>query len=87
MYQEDAEAREHQRELVAIAADREKGVWGSPPLAPNEFPYEALYVCATTDEFGVQRWFVEDGNADWISEAFDTRDLAEAELARLQEAA
>lgn len=87
MYQEDAEARDHRRALIEAEDDRKKGVYGTPPLGPNEFPYEALYVCATTDEFGQQRWFVEDGNADWISDPFDTRDLAEAELARLQEAA
>lgn len=85
MYQEDAEAREHQRALIEAEADRQKGVWGQAPLAPTEFPWEGLYLVATTDEFGVQRWFVEDGNADWISEAFDTRDLAQEELNHLKE--
>lgn len=86
-YQEDAEHREHQRELVAIEADRQKGIWGSAPLAPDEFAWDRFHLSATVDEFGQQRWFVEDGDADWISEAFDTRDLAQAELERLKEEA
>ena len=84
-FQEDAERHDHERQLVAAEADRQKGVWGSAPLAPEEFPYDRFHLSATVDEFGQQRWFVEDGDGDWISEAFDTRDLAEGELNRLKE--
>ena len=83
-FQEDAEARDHQRQLVENEADRQKGVWGQAPLGPEEYPYKPLYISMTTDESGQERWFVEDARADWISEAFDNYDLAADELARLE---
>lgn len=35
-----------------------------------------LRVAHTTDEFGHDRYFVEDGTGDWIGEPFDTAELA-----------
>lgn len=35
-----------------------------------------LSVAHTTDEFGQDRYFVEDANADWISDPFDTAEEA-----------
>jgi hypothetical protein len=49
MYQEDAERREHERELVAIEDDRRRhGVWGAGHL-PVAYPYNG-YVVLCIDE-------------------------------------
>lgn len=37
---------------------------------------EPLHVEHTTDEFGEDRFFIADGNHDWIGEPFPTEELA-----------
>ena len=41
-----------------------------------------LHIEDTRDEFGKPRFFVADENADWISDPFDTREEAVAEISR-----
>jgi hypothetical protein len=42
-----------------------------------------LRVANTQDEFGKERFFVEDANGDWISDPLDSREEALTELDRL----
>jgi hypothetical protein len=44
-----------------------------------------LRVAKTQDEDGKDRFFVEDANADWISDALDTWEQADAELKAITE--
>jgi len=44
----------------------------------------SLSVAHTKDEFGADRWFVEDTHGDWIEGPFGSRDLAWGHIAKVQ---
>lgn len=44
----------------------------------------SLTVAETEDEFGQARFFIEDGNAEWVGEPFDSASEAWATIARMQ---
>ena len=49
-------------------------------VAPDPHPFPRYAVAHTTDEFGADRYSVEDKlTGDWIGEAFDSRDGAQAD--------